>query len=88
MERFMKQLTIRNVSPELNRAIVAESRLKGQSINKTVLNLLHHALGLGITKSFDNGLGKFAGTWSEEEFHEFEENTAHFEAIDMELWEK
>jgi hypothetical protein len=65
----------------------AESRLKGQSINQTVLDLLHQALGLGLKGSVDNGLGKLAGTWSEEEFRGFEKNTALFEELDQELWE-
>jgi len=84
----MKQLTIRKVSSELDRAIAAESRLKGQSINQTVLDLLHQALGLGLKGSFDNGLGKLAGTWSGDDFREFEKNTALFEELDHELWEK
>jgi len=83
----MKQLTIRKVSSELDRAIAAESRLKGQSINQTVLDLLHQALGLGPKGCFDNGLGKLAGTWSEDDFRGFEKNTALFEEPDQELWE-
>ncbi|MFO7984839.1 MAG: hypothetical protein R6U38_03180 [Desulfatiglandaceae bacterium] len=84
----MKQLTIRKVSSELDRAIAAESRLKGQSINQTVLDLLHQTLGLGLKERFDNGLRKQAGTWSEDEFREFEKHTDLFEKIDPELWEK
>lgn len=84
----MKQLTIRKVSGDLEKAIHAESRLKGQSINQTVLDLLHQALGLGTRDTFDNGLGKLAGSWSEKEFLEFEKNTALFEALDSEMWEQ
>ncbi|MFP4086361.1 MAG: hypothetical protein ACLFUL_06165 [Desulfobacteraceae bacterium] len=81
----MKQLTIRKASSELDRAITAKSRLKGQSINQTVLDLLHQALGLGLKDCFDNRLGQQAGTWSEDEFREFERNTQLFEKIDPEL---
>jgi hypothetical protein len=84
----MKQLTIRKVSSELEKAICAESHLKGQSINQTVLDLLHQALGLGKRDTFDNGLSKLAGSWSEKEFLEFEKNTALFESLDSEMWEK
>ncbi len=83
----MKQLTIRKVSSELAKALDSESRLKGQSINQTVLDLLHQALGLGLNGNLDNGLGKLAGTWTEDEFVEFEKNTALFEEVDSELWE-
>ncbi|EFK06033.1 conserved hypothetical protein [delta proteobacterium NaphS2] len=83
----MKQLTIRRVSPELDKALVAESRLRGESVNQTVLDLLKQALGLH-REGVDNGLGKFAGTWTEEEFFEFEKETAFFETIDPELWKQ
>jgi hypothetical protein len=81
----MKQLTIRKVSSELAMALGSESHLKNQSINQTVLDLLHQALGLG-KEGFDNGLGKLAGTWAEDEFLEFERETAFFEELDHELW--
>ena len=84
----MKQLTIRKVSSELDRALGAESRLKGQSINQTVLDLLSQALGVDLKGGFDNGLGKLAGTWAEDEFLEFERETALFEELDRELWGK
>jgi hypothetical protein len=42
--------------------------------------------GLGARRMRSNGLGSLAGTWSEDEFHEFEQATAQFEAIDEELW--
>jgi len=82
----MKQLTIRKVSSELATALGSESRLKGRSINQTVLDLLHQALGLGVQGGSDNGLGKLAGTWAEDEFLEFQKNTAMFEELDPELW--
>jgi hypothetical protein len=83
----MKQLTIRKVSSDLAKALVAESQLKSQSVNQTVLDLLHQALGLGIHGGSDNGLGKLAGTWTEDEFVEFQKNTVMFEELDPELWE-
>jgi len=84
----MKQLTIRRVSPELAKALEAESRLRKQSINQTVLAVLHQALGLSSTESYDNGLGKLADTWTEDEFREFQDNIALFEQIDPELWQE
>jgi hypothetical protein len=33
-----------------------------------------------------NGFGRFAGTWTDEEHRQFEENTASLEDIDAEMW--
>ncbi len=36
--------------------------------------------------AFDNGLGRFAGTWSEQDLAEFEEATRCFEVVNREHW--
>ncbi len=36
--------------------------------------------------AFDNGLGRFAETWSEQDLAEFEEATRCFEVVDWEHW--
>ncbi len=82
----MKHLTVRNVPDELAAAIEAEQTRRGASLNQTVLTLLRRALGLEPDRPFDNGLGRFAGTWSEDELREFEAATAQFEEVDPELW--
>ena len=82
----MKQLTVRNVPEELAQALTEERVRRGESLNKTVLDLLFQALGLTHNRRFDNGLSRLAGQWSEEEFREFEANTALFEQIDEDLW--
>jgi len=83
----MKQLTIRKVSSELDRAIGEECRLKGQSINQTVLDLLQQALGMGPKGRMDNGLGRLAGTWTQQEFLGFRRRTGIFETAGSELCE-
>ncbi|HKI65993.1 MAG TPA: hypothetical protein VJ989_01855 [Solirubrobacterales bacterium] len=40
--------------------------------------------GLGVQGVRSNGLGRFAGGWSEDEFRAFERATAQFEALDEE----
>lgn len=80
----MKHLSIRNVPPEVARALESEKKLRGKSMNQTVLDLLRAALGLADRRT--NGLEKLAGTWSEAEFEEFQRATAPFEEIDEELW--
>lgn len=82
----MKHLTVRGVDTTLARALSREQRRQKKSLNRTVLDLLRKALGLSETGEFSNGLGRFGGTWTEEEFQEFQRNTAMFEQIDEELW--
>ena len=82
----MRHLTIRQVSPELARALEDEKRRRGKSLNRTVLDLLAHALGLGSPGPRTNGLADLAGTWSKEEFDQFEQAVAATEQVDEELW--
>ena len=81
----MKTLTVRGVPPELGRALNEEKRRRGTSLNQTVLDLLKQSLGVGTPRS--NGLGRFAGGWTDAEFHEFEAATRDFGKIDPEMWE-
>jgi plasmid stability protein len=80
----LKALTIRNLPPGIADALEREKRRRGKSLNQTVIDLLGQ--GLGARGARSNGLGRLAGTWSEEEFRDFERATAQFEAIDEELW--
>ena len=82
----MKQLTVRNVPPRLARVLEEERQRRRTSMNQTVLDLLHQALGLTPSSSYDNGLGQLAGTWSEDAFAEFVKATEFFEQVDEELW--
>lgn len=82
----MKQLTIRNVTPDLEKALKEEKRRRDQSLNHVLLDLLRRALGLSEGNSYDNGLRDLAGTWDEAELVEFEKATALFEQLDQELW--
>lgn len=77
-----KHLTIRNVPPRLAKALDAERRRRGTSLNRTVLEVLGRALG----ESETNGLEALAGTWSRAEHAAFEKATAAFERVDEELW--
>ena len=82
----MKHLTIRGVSPALARALEKEARGRGKSLNQTVKDLLSQSLGLGPEGERDNGLGRLAGGWTEEEASELDRATAVFERVDEELW--
>lgn len=80
----MKHLTVRNVPDRLHEALEREKRRRGTSLNQTVIDLLGQRLGLGGERS--NGLRRLAGSWTQEEYREFEEAVAPFEEVDEELW--
>ncbi len=82
----MKTITVRNVPPDIAAALEAERRLRGTSLNRTVLALMREALGLSNPRRRSNGLRQLAGTWTEDEFRQFEEAVAPFRAIDEEMW--
>lgn len=82
----MKHLTIRNIPPDLSAALEREKRQRGASLNRTVIELLAQALGVGAAKRRRNGLRSLAGTWSKRDLREFEEAVRNGERIDDELW--
>ncbi len=80
----MKHLTVRNLPPEIAEALKREKRRRGTSLNQTVIDLLEQSLGVSGQRS--NGLHRFAGSWTEQDFREFEKAVAGFDAIDPDLW--
>ena len=80
--RAMKTMTIRNVPTELSAALEAEKRRRGLSLNRTVLLLMQEALGVSTGRSRSNGLRRLAGSWSEDEFRNFEQAVAPFAEIE------
>lgn len=82
----MKQLTVRGVTQEISRALQEERKRRGTSLNQTVIDLLRLSLGIA-GRPYDNGLSKFADTWSKAELAAFEKHTKVFEQIDRELWQ-
>jgi len=85
----MKTLTIRNIDDELSNILKLKAKGSGKSINSLILNILNQATGLSkkkFTKEYDD-LDSLAGTWSVNEFNEFEKNTSSFNNIDKEMWE-
>jgi hypothetical protein len=87
-EIYMKNLTIRGIDPELDRALRSKSKNKKESINQTVLKILKNAFGLSkpvIFKTYDD-LDDLAGTWSEEDESYFNEQIKEMRKIDRDLW--
>jgi plasmid stability protein len=82
--RTVKTMTIRNVSPELDRALRHERARRGTSLNQTVLDLLGQRLGVGGVPT--NGLARLAGTWDAHEHEQLEETISAFEKVDPDVW--
>ena len=85
----MTQLTIRNIESQLHQALKREASNKNTSMNKLVVHILKEAMGLQPkkTKKVYNDLDHLLGTWSEEEFQEFEAfRKENFEQIEEDMW--
>ena len=83
--RKRSYLTVRNLPADVSAELERERKRRGTSLNSTVVNVLRRGLGLGLARR-SNGLARFAGTWNEDEFAEFEKTTNEFEHIDEERW--
>lgn len=79
----MKEITLRNVPPDLAEALDREKRRRGLSLSRTVIELLSQSLGVRERRS--NGLGRLAGHWSDERAREFTCMLAPFGDIDPEM---
>ncbi|MEE9164675.1 MAG: hypothetical protein V3U15_00260 [Nitrospinota bacterium] len=86
----MKQLTLRGISPELEKIIKREAAKKRFSFNKTILTLLEEKVVGNKKKAFKNSLhhdlDALSGKWSRDEAKEFEKNLKKQRRIDKGLW--
>ena len=78
-----KQITIRNVSPGLARRLKAQAEAAGTSVNATILMLLEQALWVDERKQ--RLLDRY-GTWTENDYQEFEQSLREQRTIDENLW--
>ncbi len=77
-----KQLTIRGVPEEVGKRLEGLSRAKGQSVNRTVLEILESAVGFVERR---RRLERYA-TWTREDLEEFSDALAVQRQIDDDLW--
>lgn len=83
----MSQITLRNMSKELEKRIRALARKRNESLNTTINRLLSEALGIRVGQAKKRDLSALAATWSQEEYERFEESVHVFETIDRDVWE-
>jgi plasmid stability protein len=77
-----KQLTIRNVSPELAQRLKSLAEHRNESVNATLLYILRQVLDVNERRK---RLQRYV-TWSPEDAAEFEDALKEQRQIDHELW--
>ncbi|MCF6311591.1 MAG: hypothetical protein L3J39_03985 [Verrucomicrobiales bacterium] len=84
----METITLRNINPELKKALIDKAERDSASLNSVALQALGEAFGLqnGPRRKRNPELEKLAGTWSEKDKEEFEKNTSSFNKVDDDLW--
>ena len=82
-EEWCERILSDHTPNEVVIALHTEQKRRGTSLNQTVIDLLSQTLRVNAPRR--NGLARFAGTWTEEQFQEFEKATAVFESVEPEL---
>jgi hypothetical protein len=77
-----RQLTIRGVSDDLNRRLTRLSRERGQSVNRTALEILEGAVDVNARRDH---LKRYS-SWTLRDIQEFDRALADQRVIDDELW--
>ena len=86
----MKAITLRNLPPELAKAVRREAERKRTSVNKAVISLLESKAVVRKKKRAGKvnhqELDALAGSWTKNEAAEFDKALAAQRSIDPELW--
>lgn len=77
------QYTIRNVSPELDRALKARAKRLGKSVNELALDALAQSVDVVPRR---RSLRDMPGAWSKREAAELDRFLDEHRRIDEELW--
>ncbi|MFT7033445.1 MAG: hypothetical protein ACJA2S_001953 [Cyclobacteriaceae bacterium] len=85
----MKSITLHNLDDDLVDLTERESNDTGLSLNKTIKNLLHKALGTNpkVKKQKEEEFSDLLGIWDDKKFDEFNKNTKDFDEINTKDWE-
>jgi hypothetical protein len=87
-KRRGKTITVRDLSPEVARAVREKARKEGLSLNRAVARLLEEATGHGHVggPTLHHDLDDFAGRWTKKEADAFDAFLEEHRAIDPEMW--
>jgi len=78
----MKQITVRNVRPELDKRLAALSRARRMSVNAVVLEILERAVGIDERSE---RLRRYM-TWTKEDREEFDAVLQEQRRVDEAAW--
>jgi plasmid stability protein len=85
----VKPITVRNLPPQVARAVRERAKADHTSLNGAVIRLLEERLAAAPVKSAKkphHDLDFLAGTWTADEANEFDESLAFQRSIDPDLW--
>lgn len=85
----MKAITLRNLPPDVARAVLGAAAEKGISLNRAVIALLEQAGGAARAKRpprEHRDLDAFFGVWSRRDAEEFGRSLADQRPVDPEVW--
>lgn len=82
----MQQITIRGISPEVEKEVRKLARQRGTSINQVIKEIIHKEFKRHESAP-SSSLKELAGGWTVDEAREFERAIQPFEQIDEEMWE-
>jgi hypothetical protein len=78
------QYTIRNIPPEVDKALREKAKAEGKSLNQILVDALRQGLGLNGQGAIHHDLDFLIGTWVEDT--EFDKAIAEQDQIDPEIW--
>lgn len=84
----MKAITLRNIPPDVARAVERRASREGQSLNKAVLELVAEGAGLKnrAPKVRHTDLDSLFGTWSKKQADAFDGRIRELRTVDPEVW--
>jgi hypothetical protein len=84
----MKSITIHGMEKPLASMLKAKAQEEGQSLNKTIKQLLESALGIKVPAkgAFSKDFTEFRDVWSHTDLNIFRKATEDFSSIDKEDW--
>lgn len=79
---------LRNVPPDVMSLLKKKAKKQKISINSLILLVIERGLGIAhqTKKNVFHDLDDLAGTWSEKDKKNFDDNIKSFEKVDKELW--
>lgn len=82
-----KNLSIRKLPPELEKAIQQEVKRHRTTKTKVVLRALKEAFHLERPSKVQRDIRHFFGKMTREEYQEFQKYTRDFSTVDEDMWE-